>query len=82
MQEATSGIIDQMPLNNGFSTSYMVVPASSSFKDISLTLASKSGSDLPGYLSQFTSLVPASDNVNMTTTLMTISISVIERIEI
>ena len=43
MLEATFGITDQMPLNNGFSTSSTVVLENSSSKDGLLTSAAESG---------------------------------------
>ena len=58
MLEVTSGITDPMPLNNGCSTSFTVVPASSSSKDGLLTSVAESGSDLHGFQPPFTLLVP------------------------
>jgi hypothetical protein len=76
--EDTYGIIDQMPLNNGYSTSFMVELISSSFRDLLLTSVSKYGLELPGYLLQFIWLVQCLVKENMITMPMTISISVIE----
>ena len=67
-----------MLLNSGSSTSCMEVLTSSLFRDLLLTSSSKSGSDLHGYLSLFTSLGRAWGRENTITTLMTISTSVID----
>ena len=55
MLEVTSGIIDLMPPNNGFSISSMEELENSSFKDGLLISDSESGLDLLGYHSPFIS---------------------------
>ena len=77
--EVTSGIIDQMPPNNGSSISLMVVLENSSSKDGLLTSVAESGLEWSGSQLPFTSSVPLSVKESTITTLMITSTSPIER---
>ena len=78
MQEVTSGTIDQMPLNNGSSISYMEVLINSSFKDGLLISEWESGLESHGFHSLSTLLAHALDKENMITMPTITSISQIE----
>ena len=78
MQEVTSGTIDQMPLNNGYSISYMEVLINSSFKDGLLISEWESGLESHGFHSLSTLLAHALDKENMITMHTITSISQIE----
>ena len=78
MQEVTSGTIDQMPLNNGYSISYTEALINSSFKDGLLISEWESGLELHGSHSLSTLSDLALDKENMITTLMITSTSQIE----